>query len=199
MRQLEEKYPKVVALAKQDLAGPEMGDVVVVHELGHIATKVSQSFVFPFGRQVIRFSFPVYRQTHASYAGNTGITDVKTGKYEGADNVQDMDAIARSCLEDRRGRMIAKEGARLIAKGQLTEQAYKNFGPIGGIAANIFSAVTETADTRSWTLLPEAYFISRIRLPPGKHVVRPQTGGRTGKIETIDVRAGHVEILRDVG
>src|SRR6185312_14687461 len=118
--------------------------------------------------------------------------------FASADNVQYMDAIARSCLDDRRGRMIAKESARLLAKGQLTEQAYKNFGIIGGIAANIYSAVSETADTRSWTLLPEAYYITRMRLPAGQHIVRPETGGKTGKIETITIKRGHIEILRDV-
>ena len=41
--------------------------------------------------------------------------------------------------------MMVKESARLIAKGQLTEQAYKNFGILGGIAANVYSAVSETA------------------------------------------------------
>jgi hypothetical protein len=110
-----------------------------------------------------------------------------------------MDAIARQTLEDRRLRLVAKQGARLLAKGQLTEQAYKNFGPIGGIAANVFSAVTETADTRSWTLLPEAYLVSRQRVKPGRHTVEIKTGGRIGQIKTVEVKKGQVVILRDVG
>jgi hypothetical protein len=53
--------------------------------------------------------------------------------------------------------------ARLIAKSKLTQQAEKNFGPLGGLVANIFVASTETADTRSWTLLPESIHICRVQ------------------------------------
>jgi hypothetical protein len=148
---------------------------------------------------VIRFSFPVIRKRSHVYWGGTGFLVDKQGAFVGADNVQDMDAIARQTLEDRRLRLVAKQGARLLAKGQLTEQAYKNFGPIGGIAANVFSAVTETADTRSWTLLPEAYLVSRQRVKPGRHTVEIKTGGRVGQIKTVEVKKGQVVILRDVG
>ncbi|TWW09227.1 hypothetical protein E3A20_16420 [Planctomyces bekefii] len=173
------------------------GDVVVIHELGHIATKSTEEFVFPFGRQVIRFSFPVIRKHYNSYMGQTGLTDTKNGGFYPADNVQNMDEIARTTLEDRRGRLLAKESARLLAKGQLTEQAYQNFGPLGGLAANIYSAVTETADTRSWTLLPEAYFVTRTHFAPGSHTVKSSTGGRIGKITTIQVDKGKLLLLRD--
>jgi len=196
--ELEKQFPKQVQQAKKDLAG-DKGDIVVVHELGHIATKSAGEFIFPFGRQLIRFSFPVIRKTYHDYFGATGVIDVKTGRFTAANNVQDMDAIARSCLDDRRLRLIAKQSARLIAKGQITEQAYKHFGPIGGIAANIFSVVTETADTRSWTLLPEAYFITRVRLPVGKHQIKIESGGRIDRIVTVDVKKGKVQILRDIG
>jgi hypothetical protein len=194
---LQKRFAKAVAQGKKD-AEDQLGEVVVIHEAGHIATKTTEDFVIPVGKQVIRFSFPVIRKGNSSYFGSTGIM-VDGGSLVGADNVQDMDAIAHSNLEDRRGRIIAKSMGRLLAKGQLTEQAYKNFGLLGGIAANIYSVASETADTRSWTLLPEAYFISRARLKPGKHTVKIQTGGRLGRIETIEIRKGKIEILRDQG
>ena len=43
MNQLAQKYPRIVAAAKRDLED-DTGEVVVVHELGHIAVKVSKSF-----------------------------------------------------------------------------------------------------------------------------------------------------------
>ena len=199
MRQLEQKYPKAVAEAKADLASPNAGEVIVVHEIGHIAVKKAQDFIFPFGKQVIRFSYPVIPDTHHPIYGRTGITDESTGRYHAGDNTEDMDAIAHWTLEDKRARMLLKESARLIAKGQLTEQAYRQFGLLGGIAANVYSAVSETADTRSWTLLPEAFYITRMRLPAGKHTLKIESGGRVGKLETIDVKKGQIEILRDVG
>lgn len=195
---LEKAYPKIVASAKASAKeADDMGEVIVVHEYGHIALKEAENIVLPIGGQVVRFSFPVIRKQSSNW-GRTGFTDEKSGKFYAGENVQDMDAIARFSLEDRRGRLVAKQAARLITKGALTEQAYKNFGPLGGIAANVYSAVSETADTRSWTLLPSAYFISRARLSPGTHQLKIVTGGRID-LKTVNVEKGKVIILRDVG
>jgi len=199
LAQLEHDYPREVALAKQDLAVDDMAEVIVVHELGHIAVKTAQEFALPIGRQIVRFSFPVITAGPRSYFGNTGITDMATHTTVTADNAEDLNAIARASLEDRRGRMIAKGAARLLAKGQITEQAYKNFGPLGGLLANVYSVVTETADTRSWTLLPESFAITRMRLKAGKHVLKIQSGGRTGRIEDVALRKGQILVLRDAG
>jgi hypothetical protein len=197
---VKQAHPKIAAQAEADLKDDNWGEVVVVHEVGHIATKSTEEVVVPFGKQIVRFSFPVIRKRQITYHGETGFVDRSGGgAFYAADNVQDMDDIARLSLEDRRGRLIAKQMTRLLAKGQLTEQAYKNFGPIGGIAANIYSAVSETADTRSWTLLPEAYFVSRARIKPGKHTIEIKTGGRLQEIKTIDIKKGQIVILRGVG
>ncbi len=194
---LEKDFPKVTAEAKAELKDDdEYGQVIVVHELGQVAIKTTGEFFFGFGKQLVRFSFPTIKKRTSSYWGKIGITDDKTGKHFGADNVSDMDEIARVTLDDRRLRLIAKQSARLLAKGQLTEQAYKNFGVIGGLAANVFTVVTETADTRSWTLLPESYFISRARLKPGTHNLKFETGGKLGDIEKVDLKAGQVLLFR---
>jgi hypothetical protein len=194
---LEKSFGKQVANGRK-AAQDEWGELAVVHATGHIATKSTEDFVIPIGKQIIRFSFPVIRRGPVGYLGTSGVM-VDGGALQGSDNVVDMDAIAHSNLEDRRGRIIAKSAARLLAKGQLTEQAYKNFGVVGGLAANIFSAVSETADTRSWTLLPRAYYVTRVRLKPGKHTVKIQTDGRLGRIETVEIRRGKLEILTDAG
>ncbi len=199
MTKLEKDYPKAITAAKAELKDDDYGEVVVFHELGHIAIKSTGEFFFGAGKQLVRFSFPVIKSNQQSYWGKSGVTEQQSGKFASADNVEELDAIASSNLEDRRLRLIAKQAARLLAKGQLTEQAYKNFGPIGGIAANVFSVVTETADTRSWTLLPEAYFISRLRLKPGAHTVKIETAGKTGRIESVTVKKGQLLLFRDAG
>ena len=199
MQQLQSQFPKLIARAKQDLQQDDSGEVIVIHELGHIAVKTSQEFILPFDRQVIRFSFPVIHVGYRSYFGQSGITDQSSQRFVSADNTADLNAIAQASLEDRRGRLIAKGAARLLAKGQLVDQAYRNFGPLAGIAANIFTAVTETADTRGWTLLPEAFAVSRIRLKPGKHTIKLQSGGRLSRIEEINLKKGEILLFRDVG
>jgi hypothetical protein len=174
--------------------------VVVIHELGHIAIKSTEEFIIPIGGQVVRFSFPVIRKRDWGGYGATGVSLTQGesgGKFHAGSLVQDLDAIARQTLEDRRSRYILKQGARLLAKGQLTEQAYQNFGPLGGIAANVYSAVSETADTRSWTLLPAAISVSRVNAKPGRYDLTVKTDGKVKKISAVDVKKGEILILRD--
>lgn len=198
LAKLEKEFPRAVAEARATLKNdPDSGEVVIIHEVGHIATKTAQDFFFPFGKQVIRFSFPTIKKRNDGYIGQTGAS--VSGAYHSADSAEDLDSIARDTLEDRRLRMIAKSAARLIAKGQLTEQAYRNFGPLGGIAANIFSAVTETADTRSWTLLPASFYVTRMRLKAGMHTIEVKTDGRLSAVKSVDVKKGQIAFLRDAG
>ena len=197
MSALKKEYPKVIKKVETEPAGH--GDLVVVHEVGQIAVKSTAEFFPVIGKQVIRFSFPVIKRKSSYYRGSTGVELVSKNGLKRADHVQDMDAIAYATLEDRRFRLIAKQTARLLVKGQLTEQAYENFGILGGLAANIFSAVTETADTRSWTLLPESYYVSRIRLPAGTHKLKIKNSGKLSAIKSVKIKAGGVTILRDDG
>jgi hypothetical protein len=199
---LEKKYPAILKdqiAAKNKGRDDDFGEVAVIHEIGNIAVKVPEEFVMPFGKQVIRFSWPVIRRPGGRAVLRDSGVELEGQGYFQSDNVQDMDAIASVCLEDRRLRMVTKQAARLLAKGQLTEQAYQNFGPLGGIAANVYSVVSETADTRGWTLLPEAYSVTRLRLKPGTHTIRIKTGGRQTRIEKVEVKKGKLTILRDVG
>jgi len=199
---LTKSFPKAVAEAKSEAAEVRAGGaVVVLHELGHIATKSTEEFVIPIGGQVVRFSFPVIRDGSWGGYGPTGLSvsprgGASSGTFEAGTIVQNLNTIARRTLEDRRGRYILKQGARLLAKGQLTEQAYQNFGPLGGIAANVYSAVSETADTRSWSLLPAAIYMTRVNLRPGTYDLAVKSDGRLQKITDVSVKKGEIIILR---
>jgi hypothetical protein len=174
--------------------------VIVIHEVHTIAYKVAKDFFIPFGKQLVRLSFP---SITPKYYGEGNLNGVQlageAGRFESAELVQNMDQIASKTLDDRRLRLVIKQGARLIAKGQLTEQAYQNLGPIGGIAANVYGAVTETADTRAWTLLPGAFYMTRMKLEPGEHKVLIKTGNRTSKVVPVKVSAGGITLLRHKG
>ena len=62
--------------------------------------------------------------------------------------------------------------------------------------ANAYSAVTETADTRSWSLLPSAFFVSRLTVPPGRHSLTITNNGKISNIRQIVVQAGQRHIVR---
>lgn len=199
-QQLEKKYPTLTRKIKNNLQQiNSQGELVVLHEVGTIAYKVAKDFVLPFGRQIVRISFPSISPKIYGEGALTGVEVIGANRFESAQLLQNMDQIASKTLDDRRTRLILKQGARLIAKGQLTEQAYKNFGPIGGIAANVYGAVTETADTRGWTLLPGAFYMTRVRIAPGQHKVMIKSGGKTSKVVPVTIAGGGIKILRHSG
>jgi hypothetical protein len=107
-----------------------------------------------------------------------------------------FNAIAHFALEERRGRLILKSMARLIAKAALTAKVNDTWGPLAGIAANIFAAASETADTRGWTLLPEAIAISRSWVKAGKHRMKVTTNGRLDLVELAETSPGKLLIYR---
>lgn len=201
LKDLEKSFPKVVN--REELsARRDLGSVVVFHELGHIAYKVAEEHLLPISGQVVRFSFPIIKESRYFAHGKTGISVESASKKKGKDsfirgeNFQDMNSIAKQTLADRMGRLVLKQGARLLIKGQLNYQAEKNFGKLGGLVANAVTAATETADTRSWTLLPGAFNISRVDLPPGKYTLNIENEGKTVAVKEVTIVAGKVELLR---
>lgn len=155
--------------------------VVVIQRDGNIAIKKSKEFITVVNEQAIRFSFPYIALSKSPFYPQTQITIA--GKTYYGETAVDFNALAHNSLEDRRTRLLAKGFARVIAKANLVQEARKSFGPIGGFLANIITAATETADTRSWSLLPQYISIKRIWLPLGEHTVQIKT-----KIKTLKQR-----------
>jgi hypothetical protein len=196
MGRLEQNYPSYVSQykkSKQDIKSG--GDIVVIHETGHIVVKEAKEFIFPISGQIVRLSFPYIRQT--SVDSMNKISGLNVGSnFIPASNVLNLNAVAYQSLEDRRGRLIIKNMVRLLAKAQLNYQAEKKFGPLGGIAANIFNAATETADTRGWTLLPQAFYISRVRVKSGDQSFSIKTAAKTTQAMSLKIEDGSLFLLR---
>lgn len=194
VEKLKKLYPEQIQKFDSDQNSNSIASLVVIHEVGQIASKQAKDFIFAFGKQIIRFSYPIIEPRSYSL-GATGVS-INQKLYK-ADNVTDLNSIAHFSLEDKRGQMLLKNSARLLAKGQLTEKAYKQFGAIGGLVANAFSAVTETADTRSWTLLPSAFYITRIDVKPGEYEIKITNNGQITQMESIRLEAGQLVFRRD--
>ncbi len=195
MAPIAKRYPKLAKQAAEDLQNERgTGEIAVIHEVGHIANKEAGEFMIPIGSQIIRISFPYISYNQRGF-GATGLS-VNNGKLVRAETAQEMDSIAAKTLEDRRARMVIRQGVRLLAKAQLTEQARQQFGILGAIAANAFSAATETADTRSWTSLPSQYKVSRVRVPVGRHSIVIKTNDRITETRSVNMAAGQLLLLR---
>ena len=145
-------------------------EVAVIHQLGRIASKEAREFLLPLERQVVRFSFPVVVARQVDY-GRSGVMLQQHGKAErfiAAEQMLNLDQVAQVALEDRRARLTVKQVTRLIAKGVLTDQVHSRFGTLAGVAFNVYAAATETADTRSWSLLPARIAVTRFAVPAAR-------------------------------
>lgn len=130
--------------------------------------------------------------------GRTGVR--REGQpFVGSQLVQNMDKIAAETLDDRRLRLVVRQAARLVAKSQLSQQAEKQFGGLAGLAVSVVGAVTETADTRAWTLLPSAFYVTRYQLPPGTHSIEIYSNGRLSEVKQVKIASGEIQFLRDKG
>lgn len=200
-KDLKARFPAVIERYEQNVSEiPQGGDIVVLHEAGHIAIKMAKDFFIPIPGQVMRISFPYIDRKNLDWSSSsTGIRIIGRGSYTNAANCLNLNALAYQSLEDRRGRLIAKSMTRLIAKGVLTYQAEKQFGILGGLAANIYSVVTETADTRGWSLLPQAFYVNRVRVPVGRHNLEIKTAGRITDMPSFDIKNGEFKFIRSKG
>lgn len=168
------------------------GQITVLHEVGQISPKVSVSDIINTGRQVIRLSFPMIRFEKRFF----GASGIKVGSdWTSATVASDMDAIGAQCLDDQKGRLIAKSLARGAIKSNIIEGTRQNYGDGAALLANIITAATETADTRSWSLMPGQFLVSRVWLPAGTHQITVKTAGRETPV-TIKLRPGELKLIR---
>ncbi len=99
------------------------------------------------------------------------VTQVSTEKV-----LENITEIAKKDLEDRIGRITAKAAARAATKYLLSQTIRKEVEDRGQTArvltdlgTNLFSILTEQADTRSWQTLPGQIQMARLLLPPGTY------------------------------
>lgn len=191
---LKKSHPSEVTAADTNIAKTpgNVAQIAVIHEIGQISPKESVSTMIGTGRQIVRLSFPTIRYHYQGF-GPTGI-DV-SNHWHPASTGANMDAIGAQCLDDKKARIIAKGITRAFIKGALIEETRRKFGDGAALIANIFTAATETADTRGWTLLPGRFLTSRVWLPAGKHRITIKTAGRETPME-IELRPGELKLIR---
>jgi hypothetical protein len=150
-----------------------------------IAVIVDKGFA-PVKREVFAFfpteyGFPVKLAVPEFQSGPPVIGSIEVsvdgGKWVKAERVEDVDAIARQSLADKKGRVLVKAVARAVAKQLAARQAQEEYGPLAGLTAQVAALLTERADLRSWTLLPAEILLAVVPAKPGWNTVTISLGG----------------------
>ncbi|HSM09342.1 MAG TPA: hypothetical protein VLA33_10035 [Gemmatimonadota bacterium] len=101
--------------------------------------------------------------------------------------------------------MLVKSVARAAVKYAVVQaiedgarKEDETLADVVAVVGNALAALTERADTRSWTLLPAQIQIVRLPLPPGRHEVRVAAEGASGAtldLGEVEVRPGRVTVV----
>ncbi len=122
------------------------------------------------------------------------------GRSSPAIVVDRLDRRARLTFEATYPRILTRTIARGLVKFAASEAARHQDENLG-LLVNLFGALTERADTRSWLTLPGTILMLRIDLPPGRHTLDLEFRDGSGAIVAgqtltgIDIAAGRWTIL----
>ena len=146
--------------------------------------------------KILRVAFPKYVEREPLY--NTGSVKIYNDTYE-MELVQNINAIAFKSLEDRMLREFSNALMRLALK-KSAELALRSQNQDAGAALGILNAITEKADTRNWQTLPHSIYLTRFRLPAGKHTLNFETkssysGASNTRSISIDVKPNRVNFF----
>jgi hypothetical protein len=168
---------------KAPKASSKYGDLVVILNNG-LAPIRSETALPIFSAEVeqnLRVAFPVYKQAKQNlYSAQVSVNN----KQYGMQPVEDIDALARYSLAQAMPGIMARATARAVIKYNSQHSAGEN-SSLAGFLMTITNLVTERADTRSWTTLPQEIELKRILLPVGEHKVQIQMKNAAGL--TVDV------------
>ncbi|MCL2390968.1 MAG: hypothetical protein FWD54_04885 [Endomicrobia bacterium] len=125
----------------------------------------------------VRVAFPQYQRI----PNNIVSFSVEAGaKTETSYMAQDLAQLAERYLDDQITKIRAKALARAAVRyvlGRTTSKAVADqtgnatWGAVTRTAFNVFTALTETADTRAWNIIPENILMARLFLPEGKNEI----------------------------
>jgi hypothetical protein len=151
--------------------------------------------------RTLRVAFPKYQEQPVFYTGGTVSLNNSQYNFENAENINDL---AFATLKERFFKEMTKTLSRLAIK-KLAEAAArpksddKNRDEKEALATaiQVFSFVTEKADTRNWQSLPHTILYTRIPLQTGKNTLQINLAGQNGQTKPITLEVegnGHLQV-----
>ena len=193
-------YKKEFAMTdfKPDNANSQSGELIVI--LNNGLAPIRQEAAIPiFSTEVqqnLRVAFPVYKEGKKRLF----VPDIKVnGKQYSMQTVEDIDALARYSLQQAMPGIMARATARAVVKYN-TQHSAGESGSLAGLLMTVTNLVTERADTRSWTTLPQEIQLQRINLSAGEHQLRIQMLNTAGRVldvinEKVLIKAGQTSFV----
>jgi len=216
--ELRKQCPDVLQGDEEGIWPPGQGEVVLLLETGFVAQKTQTRFDFPVFKDSAYddedyWAWEIYGGMGNMHAftrghkveywvsvaapelqdapgpiGGARVSAGLSGDKVRTSRTANLNREARITFDAEKPSIFFKTIARGLTKYLATRSLGKE-SKVAGALANIFGAVTETADTRSWLTLPENVHLARLTLPPGVHELT---------VEVLD-REGHPVVTRTIG
>ncbi len=159
-------------------------DLLLVEELGHAPELKSVQFSIPFTTNrgqnscvnAVTISFPELVVTKDSYKNINLSVD---GITEQTILFTDFNLMAARYLHDNLPGIFLRNIIRAAKDITLQQTSCSAGGTIGSLLAVVGGIVLGSADERTWSLLPSAINVKRMRLKKGEHMIRVTNNGRT--------------------
>jgi hypothetical protein len=186
LAELRKQYPGV---EPKPLRRTE-GQLLVVVEAGRVPEKTNGTWHGRSKAELI--AIPVFRDRPWT-RGTTVAVGAEPPVLPTA--VTSLENVSKVHLNDRVGRMIAKQLAALVVRaGIATGIGAATKSETLGVLAFLAASYVNQPDLRSWLSLPAQFELARFRLPAGQHEVTVRSGAKN-LVQTVDVRPGRVTLL----
>ncbi len=161
-------------------ANSKSGELVVI--LNNGLAPIRQEAAIPvFSTEVqqnLRVAFPVYREGKKRLF----VPGIKVnGRHYSMETVEDVDMLARYSLQRAMPGIMARATARAVVKYN-TQHSAGESSSLAGLLMTVTNLMTERADTRSWSTLPQEIQLQRILLPVGEYQLIIQMLNTAGRV-----------------
>ena len=186
---------------KASSTSKKMGELVVVLSAGLAPVRGGISITVPGVEEVVdtvKIALPRYYNSSPSFSARLSVR----GASADLELVEDVDALARAALDSDLPIITARAVARAVVKHKTQKKAEDKGGPLMGFLATVTNVITEQADTRSWTSLPQTIQLTRVNLPAGQHDVNIEIHNASGSLvdtirKKVTVQSGKTAFLTE--
>ncbi len=177
-------------------AQPATAEVIVIYEQGWVPSLSEARAPFVWDNHLAWLSLPGYREPWLPPSGFVLQLDQNKNVLISQPLV-DVYGLAVQSLRERSGALMIRQIMRLAVKINLSARAQQQAGNVGVVLSDIYNAISEQADLRTWLSLPHSVQLASIALKPGSHTLlwRDQQTGLAQPL-TLVVSAHQIYLVR---
>ena len=146
---------------------PDSAEIIVIYWDGVVTGKRGNtlSVWVPALNQAVSLALPYYPPSN--YVENPLILSM-AGQLHRTETIEDVEALLREDLNDESAAIYAMTLTRMVSKYELVKSAGNQNDSLG-LFINIITMLSESADIRSWNMLPSTIQFARFSLPAGEY------------------------------